>query len=172
MNAILLVRHLPTAWNVRGVLQGSRNIPIVIPDEPRSSSERRLPLGPFDLVLCSPLQRTRQTAALFGFPDPEVEGLLREIDFGAYEGRPKAELMAPETGWVRDPFNSDLGQEVHDLRGRVEEFFDKYRRRGRVLAFAHGTWMRLAHALYHLGDPSRMNRLVLDNGATLQFELD
>lgn len=172
MNAIVLVRHLPTAYNVQQVLQGNKDTSILTPDRPLAASGRERPPGRFDLVLCSPLLRALQSAAVFGFADPEVEILLKEIDFGPYEGRPRAELMAEKTGWVHDPFNSELGAQVHDLRARVEAFFGKYRRRGRVLAFTHGTWMRLAHALYHLDDPRRMNRFMLDNGAVLQFDAD
>ena len=71
-----------------------------------------------------------------------------------------------------DPFASELRPQVLALRTQVEAFFDKYRRRGRVLAFTHGSWMRLAHALYHLGDARQMNRFMLENGAVLQFDGD
>ena|ERR1051326_9207028 len=172
MNTIFLVRHLPTACNLQRVLQGNRDTPILAPDPPQAGTGVQLPPGRFDLVLCSPLRRALESAAVFGFPAPEVEVLLKEIDFGAYEGRSRDDLMAPETGWVQDPFSSELGPQVHDLRARVEGFFAKYRGRGRVLAFTHGTWMRLAHALYHLDDPGRMNRFMLENGAVLQFDGD
>ena len=171
MNMIVLVRHLPTACNLERVLQGKKDIPILAPDALPAAAEA-LPAGDFDVVVCSPLRRALQSAAFYGFPEPEVDALLHEIDFGAYEGRSRDELMAPHTGWVEDPFTSELGPEVHELRARVEAFFAKYRGKGRVLAFTHGTWMRLAHALYHLGDPRRMNRFILENGAVLQFEAD
>jgi len=68
---IYLVRHGETDWNVKGFCQGSRNdIPLNKLGKEQAIktgkylSEYRQRDGKFDLVLCSPLIRTRETCEL------------------------------------------------------------------------------------------------------------
>lgn len=56
---------------------------------------RHLRTWPIGQVLCSPLQRARQSAAALGRPG-EICEPLREIDFGDWEGLSFAEIQA---GW-------------------------------------------------------------------------
>jgi broad specificity phosphatase PhoE len=68
---IYLVRHGETDWNAKGFCQGSRNdIPLNKTGKEQATktgkylSEYRQRDGKFDLVLCSPLIRTRETCGL------------------------------------------------------------------------------------------------------------
>lgn len=93
MTMLALLRHAPTEWNRDRRLQGRADIPLSA--EARARYARlRLPgdLAGF-AVLCSPLRRARETAALLGLaatPDPR----LIEMDWGGYEGRTLAALRA------------------------------------------------------------------------------
>jgi broad specificity phosphatase PhoE len=63
----------------------------------------RLDLVP-DLVVASPLRRARETAEAFGQP-VAIDARLVERDFGAWEGRPWAELWPTvDPALLTDPF--------------------------------------------------------------------
>jgi broad specificity phosphatase PhoE len=85
---IALIRHMPTAWNLAGRLQGGHDAPLL------PGPDRGLPgeLAGFR-VLSSPLARARQTAARLGL-DPEIDERLAEMAWGEWEGRSLAELRA------------------------------------------------------------------------------
>ncbi len=96
---IFLIRHLETAFNQKGVLQGRRDIPILKPSsktqEQISRNRALLEEGDgFDHILISRLKRTRMTAELYTERHCTVEPLLDELDFGYYEGRKKETLLA------------------------------------------------------------------------------
>lgn len=66
---------------------------------------RRLPAGAH--VFCSPLQRCAALAAAVADRRPDVQtqvdGRLREMDFGAWEGRPWQEIARVEVeAWTAD----------------------------------------------------------------------
>jgi probable phosphomutase (TIGR03848 family) len=102
---VLLVRHGRTAANARGILAG--RAPGVELDGVGRRQARglagRLRGVPITAVVRSPLERCEQTAALLldgrdGVP-VEVEPRLVECDYGAWSGRPLAEL-AREPMWA------------------------------------------------------------------------
>jgi probable phosphoglycerate mutase len=97
MSEIAFLRHGPTAWSVIGRLQGRADLPLS-PDG-RAGLEGKRPPTPFDQCRCvtSPLLRARETAALLGRVDAEVEPAVVEMDWGAYEGRTVAELREDPT---------------------------------------------------------------------------
>lgn len=87
---IYLVRHGETDYNLRNIVQG-RGVDASLNDTGRKQSGAffgKYGSTPFDLVVTSSLQRTRQTVEPFlalGIPhhtDPDLD----EIDWGIYEG--------------------------------------------------------------------------------------
>ena len=86
---IWLIRHGRTALQAEKRYQGSTDAPL----SPEGREElKRAPIQP-DTVYVSPLLRARETAAIL-FPEAEqvpVTG-LREMDFGAFEGRNYIEM--------------------------------------------------------------------------------
>ena len=91
--AFALVRHASTAWNEEGRLQGMTDT--VLSAKGEADARRwRLP-SPADgwKRVCSPLKRARRTAELLQPGAPvSVEARLREMSFGAWEGRTIADL--------------------------------------------------------------------------------
>jgi probable phosphoglycerate mutase len=102
---LALIRHGPTAWNEARRLQGLADQPLSatgletvkkwrVPDEYRGFA-----------WVASPLIRARETARLLGL-ECEVEPLIREMHWGAWEGRTRDELIR------------DYGDEFHALTAR------------------------------------------------------
>jgi broad specificity phosphatase PhoE len=98
MSAILFVRHGPTEWNVRGLIQGQSDIPLS--DEGRAEVRRwslRREFARFDWFT-SPLLRARETAEILGPAAPRTEPRLMEANWGAWEG------------WSLERLRQDIGE--------------------------------------------------------------
>src|SRR5438067_12801602 len=92
---VYLARHGETAWTVSGQHTGLTDIPLTERGErnARRLGERLKGLT-FARVLSSPLQRARRTCALAGFgATAEVDPVLVEWNYGAYEGRRTADIL-------------------------------------------------------------------------------
>lgn len=87
---VILLRHGETEYNAKKWYQGSRDIPL--------SPAGRLALGPAPFaparVYVSPMKRAVETAQLL-FPGAALYPVpgLREMDFGAFEGRGAQEMI-------------------------------------------------------------------------------
>lgn len=93
---LYLVRHGQTAWNAAEKAQGHTDIPLDATGiEQAELLAKTFSREHLDLILCSDLQRSRQTAQLIsdsvGVP-LEASRLLRERSFGEWEGMPYAEI--------------------------------------------------------------------------------
>lgn len=105
---------------------------------------------PIQACFTSPLLRARETAqiTLAGRNVPLlVDDRLREVDFGAWEGKKYAEIEQgwPQLipAWLSDPSQVDIpeGEPFSSLRCRVREFLDEHSRSASgdcVLVIAHG----------------------------------
>lgn len=163
-----LVRHFSTLYNREGRLQGRRDIPITVPDRRERAAMARnrdflALIGPFDCVLASSLVRTQMTAACYGLAY-RVEPLLDELDFGPYEGQPRADFFrAVGSAWFDAPQRLTLGEPLTQLQARIEGFIARYGVNTRVLAFGHGAWIRAFVSLRRFGTIAHMNRLRIGN---------
>lgn len=167
--SLILIRHLATAMNQAGLLQGQRNELVLTPgleDLTAIACNRRLlsRYPSFDAILISSLRRTRMTAEYYGLAkECRVEPLLDELNFGPFEGRPKTEMLAElGSSWRHEPQRLVLGEPLSRLEFRVREFLETYQGQ-LVLAFGHGTWIRAAVAIATDGNISRMNQLAIAN---------
>lgn len=174
---LVVVRHLPTAWNLEFRMQGQQDIPIVPPDAATLSliSTARAAVdaaGPYDRVYCSRMLRTRQTAELFGYPAPVVDPLLNELNFGPFEGAMRADMLrALGPAWQESPQTLTLGESMLSLGERVQQFLAQNAGYGRVLVFGHGAWTRALFSLQKTGGLAQMNTLSIENGEVLTFSV-
>lgn len=106
----------------------------------------------FHAVFSSPLQRAVRTAEIAGFPNPQLTPLLREADYGRYEGITSAQIHEQNPGWEIFRDGCPGGETPAQIYARALEFIRLCENiDGRVLAFAHGhilralavAWLRL-----------------------------
>jgi broad specificity phosphatase PhoE len=172
---IVLIRHLPTDWNKKGLLQGKRDVPInpITPNVWKQIHDNKQILneiGPFDIVLTSTLKRTQQTAAAYGFTDYACEELLDELDFGSFEGIQKRQLIEKfQMEWFEHPRHLVLGEGLTDFENRIFAFLDKYASYHKILAFGHGSWIRAVASIHQIGNVNNMNQIVVENNAIIQL---
>jgi broad specificity phosphatase PhoE len=135
---LVLVRHTEPAEEVVGRCYGSLDVPLSEAGHAHAHDlARRLAALDVALVLTSPRIRAVDTAA----PIARAHGLvaecvdaLRELDFGAIEGRTyddvQAELPELWEEWMTRPTEVTFpgGESHHDLRVRVGEVVDRVRR--------------------------------------------
>ena len=97
----------------------------------------------FDVVYSSPLQRARHTAEIAGFPNPQLTPLLREVEYGAYEGLTTRTIQESNPGWELYKDGCPGGETPAQVRARAVEFITlAAATQGRVLAFSHGHFLR------------------------------
>ncbi|GAB6037209.1 hypothetical protein JCM15519_17680 [Fundidesulfovibrio butyratiphilus] len=173
-----LIRHLPTAFTLERRLMGRRDEPLApLTEEARQGIARNLALlargDRIEAVYTSTLKRTRQTARAYGFAAHEPTPLLDELDFGQYEGLSKDQFEIATGGlWKTAPHRLTLGEPLDALCQRVEAFLCLVsKRKGPVLAFCHGAWMRAAIALVRHGDARLMNHMDSPHNALTYLQI-
>lgn len=117
----------------------------------------------FDAVFSSPMIRARRTAVLAGFAQPTITPLLREYDYGDYEGVTTKTIHQTQPGWELFKDGCPGGESPDQVHARAQEFLDLAEAAGgRVLAFAHGHILRAVAIAW----------LSLDIAAAKGFQLD
>ncbi|OLC48748.1 MAG: hypothetical protein AUH80_02265 [Chloroflexi bacterium 13_1_40CM_4_65_16] len=162
---IYLARHGETEWSSSGRHTGSTDIPLTPTGEEKAKALRpRLSAMQFDVVYSSPMQRARRTAELAGFADAQVTPLLREADYGRYEGLTSQQIHQQDPGWELYKNGSPGGETSAQIYARAERFIElaSSRGEGRVLAFAHGHILRAVGAAWIHADITVATGLWLD----------
>lgn len=140
-----LIRHGKTIWHDAKRYQGSSDVPLSEAGKGELRPASHCP----QTVYITPLQRTRQTAELL-FPTAHLVVVedLREMDFGAFEGRSAAEMAGDPAyrTWVegqcqgRCPGGENLTEFSHRIRRVFARLLDQALAAGeeRVTIVAHG----------------------------------
>src|SRR5437899_2047068 len=94
-----------------------------------------------------PLQRAARTAELAGYPQSRLTPLLREVDYGEYEGVTSTDIRAKNPGWQLYRDGCPGGETPAQVYARATEFIRLCETiDGRVLAFGHGHILRAVAA--------------------------
>ena len=147
---IWLARHGATEWSRSGQHTGVTDLPLLAEGEEEARRlGKRLGGHPFGHVLSSPMSRARETARLAGFDEVEVTDLLREADYGTYEGLTSKQIHEERPGWelfIDGSPGGETSQQISDradrLLGLIGDPYDD------VLCFAHGHILRAVAARY------------------------
>ena len=163
---LILIRHLPTEWNRRNLLQGRRDIDILpinkgVKQKINENKRKLKEMEPIECVVSSELKRAQQTAITYGY-QAKIEPLVNELDFGSYEGKEKSCLFKKEK-WLHNPRTLTLGENLVDFERRIFSFLYKYRHKKSILIFGHGTWIRALLSIKQIGDINHMNQLTVRN---------
>lgn len=160
-HALWLIRHGETEWSVTKRHTGRTDIALTATGERQAAAlGRHLARRAFTLVLCSPLQRARETCRLAGYSDVATctDDLL-EWDYGAYEGRTTSEIRTEVPGWSIWTGGVPGGETIDQVGNRAEQVIKQALAvDGDVALFAHAHILRILTACW-LGLPPDAGRL-------------
>ena len=155
---IYLIRHGETDWNARGLLQGQSDIPLNKEGEKQTieAAKKHFKKIKFAAIFSSDLVRAKRTAEIIALEKKmavETSVLLRERDFGPFEGKHWQEvekelrMSIKEFRMLSDEVAKKLGIESDE---KIMERFLRFLRevavayRGKnVLIVTHGSVMRV-----------------------------
>jgi probable phosphoglycerate mutase len=164
---LFLVRHGATPWSDSG--QHTSYTDLELTDEGRTQAEALAPVlarERFALVLSSPRQRARETAALAGFPDAVVDDDLAEWNYGELEGITTEQIHArggPWKDWTIFTGAVPGGESLAEVGARANKVLARADAvDGDVCCFGHGHMLRVLTAV----------ALSFDPGAGAHFALD
>ncbi len=164
---LYLVRHGETAWSHTGQHTGRTDLPLLPEGEEDARRLGKALSGrEFAAVFSSDLQRSLRTAELAGFDHPQVTPLLREFDYGDYEGLTSEEIWARRPGWRIYEDGCPGGETPAQVYSRAQTFLSLLAAiRGPAIAFSHGHFLRaVAVAWVDLGIGAAA-RVALDTAA-------
>jgi probable phosphoglycerate mutase len=166
---VFLIRHGETEWSLNGRHTGLTDIALT--EHGREVARRWRPYASgkkFALVLCSPLQRARQTCELAGLgAQAQLEEGLLEWNYGDFEGLTPLQIRALQPGWLIFRDGCPGGESPGAIGERVDRVIERIRAAaGDVVAFAHGHVLRVLGARW-LGLPASAGSHFLLETATL-----
>jgi broad specificity phosphatase PhoE len=146
---VFAIRHGETAWSLNGQHTGTTDIPLT--DNGRRLARRMQPIltrQTLGLVLCSPLQRARETCELVGFGDKAViDSDLVEWNYGSYEGMTPKQIHEIAPGWMIFRDGCPGGESPEQVGERVDRVIARSRSADCDSAlFAHGHVLRVLAA--------------------------
>ena len=146
---VWLFRHGQTEWSRDGRHTGRTDVPLTATGEQQARALAPVvdSIGP-DLVLCSPRERARRTAELAGLVPFEITDDLQEWDYGAFEGRTRADIQAELPAWSIWDGPWQGGETAADVTRRADRLVTRLRDSGasRVALVGHGHFSRVAAA--------------------------
>lgn len=151
---VYIVRHTSVLLDGNHTCYGATDVDV----RPTFVEEARLTKAQldgltFDAVFSSPLQRARKLATFCGYPEALLDDRLREMNFGAWEGRPWREIIQEQSyedfflRYIHEP--TPQGESLQMQYERVANFLLEKQCEGykQILVFCHGGVINCARAL-------------------------
>jgi broad specificity phosphatase PhoE len=169
--AVYVARHGETAWSLSGQHTGRTDLPLTERGErqARALGERLRGLR-FAKALTSPSQRARRTAELAGFAGvAETDPDLAEWDYGQYEGRRTADILAERPGWFLFRDGCPGGESPEQVTARADRVVQRIRAaQGDVAIFSSAHILRVL-AVRWLGLEAAAGRYLLLGTSSLSI---
>lgn len=166
--SVYLARHGETAWTVTGQHTGRTDLPLTERGEciARQLQQRLAELS-FAEVLTSPMRRAMRTCELAGFGSvAQVDGDLDEWDYGEYEGRLTADILAECPGWELFRDGCPGGESPQQVAERANRLVKRARAvAGNVLLFSSGHFLRMLAARWAGLESVHGRSLMLDTAS-------
>jgi broad specificity phosphatase PhoE len=164
---VWLIRHAETEWSRDGRHTGVTDVSLT--DEGREAARAlgdRVGDRRFALVLTSPLERARETAALAGLGQgAQIRDDLLEWNYGEYEGVTTAEIRETRPGWYLWTDGAPGGESAAEVGVRCDRVIeDVLRAEGDVALVAHGHILRALGARWVEEEVEFGGRLYLGTG--------
>lgn len=161
MLKVYVVRHGETEWNAEKRTQGRLDSNLT--EKGKRDADllgERLKVVDFTRIICSPSNRTMETAkrvkGVRSTPTIETDERLYEINLGPWQGKTEEEIKTqfPEQFhfYWNEPqrFENILGENFLDVKNRIENFFNELKREqptGNVLVITHGVVIKSLYLL-------------------------
>jgi broad specificity phosphatase PhoE len=146
---VYLARHGETAWSLSGQHTGRTDLPLTERGEQQARAlGQRLRGASFVKAFTSPSQRARRTAELAGFGGlAEIDPDLAEWDYGQYEGRRTADILAERPGWFLFRDGAPGGETPDQVAARADRVIQRIRAiGGNVVIFSSAHILRVLAA--------------------------
>jgi probable phosphoglycerate mutase len=126
---VYLARHGETAWSLSGQHTGRTDLPLTERGEQQARAlGQQLRGASFVKAFTSPSQRARRTAELAGFGGlVEIDPDLAEWDYGQYEGRRTADILAERPGWFLFRDGAPGGETPDQVAARADRVIQRIR---------------------------------------------
>lgn len=123
---ITLIRHTAVAVS-QGICYGQSDVDVADSFQTEAAGVKlQLDNMKFDKVFCSPLIRCRKLADFCGYPNPQIETRIMELNFGDWELKSWDNINDPQlekwyNNWIDEaPTN---GESLAEMIQRVENFY-------------------------------------------------
>ncbi len=146
---VYIVRHGETEWSLSGQHTSATDLPLTAHGREQAAAAAQALAGVgFELVLCSPLLRARETCRICGFGEAaELCEDLHEWDYGDYEGLTSAQIRETRPDWDLWTDGCPGGESPAQIGARLDELLARIAGvHGTVLCFAHGHVLRVLAA--------------------------
>ena len=159
MTEIIIIRHGETEWNKTGRFQGHSDVPLSAEGRAQAAAlGKNLVVDHVDAIYASDLTRAMETAAplaqRFGL-EVISDPLLRELNFGSWEGRNFNDVNAENPDAMKTFYNDPERVNIPDsepfpefqrrVAGRVREIVAQERGK-RIVIVSHGASIRILFA--------------------------
>ena len=178
--SLLVVRHGRTDWNDQDKVQGIADIPLNSAGIEQAEKTREiLKNEKIDLIICSPLTRTRQTAGIIN-QERNIEILyderIKERDFGEFEGLNKQIFNFKDFWTYSKNLQYEKAENIQKFFKRIYNLLDEVKEKycdKNVLLVIHGGVSVVVNA-YFEGMPleNEPTKGVLKNCEVKKYEFE